>query len=119
MFFWPRSGCLATAVTAAVMLAGCAEDPYLSTDYRYHQRGVVQVCINEDTASIADAKKLADETCRPFDRTSKLALIQRYQCSWTAPTLVAFSCVARPGETPPPFAEHLSPMRHDPSLGAQ
>lgn len=116
---WSRSGFLVAALTATVMVTGCAEAPYLYSDYRYHQRGVVYVCINEDTATIADAKKLADEVCRPFDRTSKLTLVQRYQCSWSAPTYITFNCVARPGETPPPFAEHLSPMRHESGLGTQ
>jgi hypothetical protein len=111
---------LAIAFSEAVLLAGCsAEAPYVTTDYRYHQRGTVQVCLNDETATTADAKKLADEICRQYERTSRLSLVQPYQCSWTAPTLVTFACVARPGETPPPFAEHLSPMRHDPTLGPQ
>ena len=101
MSCWPRFATLAVALSAAVLVAGCAEAPYAYTDYRSHQRGSVVVCFNEDTATIKDAKVLADEICRPHDRTSQLTLVQPYQCSWTAPTQVTFVCVARPGETPP------------------
>lgn len=117
MSCWPRFATLAVVLSATVLTAGCAEAPYVNTDYRSHQRGSVQVCFNEDTATMADAQKLADAICHQFERTAKLSLVQPYQCTWTAPTLATFGCVARPGETPPPFVEHLSPMRHDPSLG--
>ncbi len=117
MSCWPRLGTLAVALAGTALMAGCAEAPYVYTDYRSHQRGSVIVCFNEGTATVKDAKVLADEICKQYERTSQLALVQSYQCSWTAPTQANFACVARPGETPPPFVEHLSPMRHDPSLG--
>ncbi len=117
MSCWPRFVPLAAALSAVVLTVGCAEAPFVMTDYRYHQRGSVSVCFNERTTTVKDAKVLADEICRQYERTSQLSLIQSYQCSWTAPTQASFTCVARPGETPPPFVEHLSPMRHDPSLG--
>jgi hypothetical protein len=117
MSCWPRFGTFAFALCGAVLVAGCrAEAPYVYTDYRFHQRAVVIVCFNDETAKISDAKALADEICRQYDRTSRLAFEQPYQCSWTAPTQAYFNCVARPGETPPPITQHMSPMRHDTPL---
>jgi hypothetical protein len=98
-------------------LAGCsAEKPYVMTDYRYHQRGIVLACYNEDSGSLQQAEALAEDVCRQFDRTAKLQLLQPNQCSWTAPTLATFSCVARPGESPAPILLHNAPMRHDTPL---
>lgn len=119
MSAWLQTGLLAAAAAGTLVVSGCAEAPYVTSDYRYHQRGIVQICLDEGTAKIGDTKKLAEEICRQYDRTSNETLVQRYQCSWTAPTLVTYTCVARPGETPPPFTEHLSPMRHDTTLGPQ
>jgi hypothetical protein len=105
------------ALSGAALLAGCAEEPFVVNDYRFHQRGTLSICYNEKTTTMAQLKTMADEVCRPYDRTSALDLVQQYQCTWTAPTQARFSCVSRPGETPRPFSEHLSPMRHDPSIG--
>ncbi|HXP96061.1 MAG TPA: hypothetical protein VN809_05065 [Telmatospirillum sp.] len=114
---WSRFLFLALTLSGAVWVSGCTEAPYVDDDYRYHQRGIVKVCFSESNASMADAKALADEACRQYERTAKLALIQPYQCTWSTSTLATFSCVARPGETPPPYVERLSPMRHDQTLG--
>jgi hypothetical protein len=120
MSCWPRFLTVAFALSGTLLVAACgAEAPYVFTDYRFHQRGLVIVCFNDATATTADAKKLADETCRQYDRTSRLAFEQAYQCSWTAPTQAIFNCVPRPGENPPPITEHLSPLRHDTPLPAQ
>jgi hypothetical protein len=98
-------------------LAGCADEkPYVMSDYRYHQRGMVQACFSEQTGTLAQATELAEGICRQYDRTAKLQLLQPYQCSWTAPTLATYSCVARPGETPAPILLHNAPMRHDTPL---
>ena len=114
---WPRFLSLALTLSGTLWLSACSESPYVDDDYRYHQRGVVKVCFSESTASLADAKALADEVCRQYERTSKLTLLQPYQCTWSTSTLAQFACVTRPGETPPPYVEHLSPMRHDQTLG--
>jgi len=101
----------------ALALSACAADkPYIMTDYRAHQRGIIQACYNEETATLAQTQELAEEVCHQFDRTAQVQLIQRYQCSWSAPTLVTLSCVARPGETPAPILLHNAPMRHDTPL---
>lgn len=100
-----------------LLLAACAEEkPYVMTDYRYHQRGIVQACFNEENGTLQQATQLAETVCSQFDRTAKLQLLQPYQCSWAAPTLATFSCVARPGETPLPILLHNAPMRHDTPL---
>jgi len=98
-------------------LSACsAEKPYILTDYRAHQRGIVVACYNEDSATLAQAKALAEEVCHQFDRTAQVQLIQRDQCSWSAPTQVTLSCVPRPGESPGPILLHNAPMRHDTPL---
>ncbi|MTJ81785.1 MAG: hypothetical protein F8N37_12305 [Telmatospirillum sp.] len=113
---WP----FLSAVVVSAVLSGCAaDDPYLFTDYRYHQRGSVVICYNEDTTTLEQVTQMAEEVCRPFDRTAKLQLNQPYQCSWTAPTQAIFFCTPRPGETPPPIQPHLAPMRHDNPLPAE
>jgi hypothetical protein len=117
---WPRLSSVVFALTGLVLLAGCsAKAPYVITDYRYHQRGIVQICFDEKTATVADLKPLSEEICRRIDRTAKIAYVQPYQCSWTTSTLATYLCAARPGETPPPLVDHPAPMRHDPSLGGQ
>jgi hypothetical protein len=98
-------------------LGGCApEEPYVLSDYRFHQRGTVLACYSDDTATVAQAQTLAEGICQQYDRTAKLQLLQPYQCSWSAPTLATFSCAARPGETPAPILLHNAPMRHDTPL---
>ena len=111
MFRPPSS---AVALALALLVAGCAaEKPYVWTDYRYHQRGVVIVCYSDEKATPAQIKALADEVCAQYDRIATLQLQQEYQCSWTAPTQATFPCVPRPGENPPPITPHNAPMRHD------
>jgi len=100
-------------------LTACeAEKPFILSDYRLHQRGVVQACFNEENATVADAVKVAEEVCRQYDRTVAVQLVQPYQCSWSAPTQVTMTCVARPGENPGPVLQHGAPMRHDTPLPA-
>jgi hypothetical protein len=107
----------AFASLAFLLLSGCTpEEPYIFTDYRWHQRGTVIACYNDESATVDQARALADGICRQFDRTAQLQLLQPYQCSWTAPTQAIFSCVARPGETPSPILLHNAPMRHDTPL---
>lgn len=104
-------------VAILMSLAGCADEkPYVMSDYRYHQRGIVQACYSDDTASLPQATALAEDVCKQFDRTAQLQLLQPYQCSWTAPVLATYSCVARPGESPAPILLHNAPMRHDTPL---
>jgi hypothetical protein len=100
-------------------LTACeTEKPFITTDYRFHQRGIVQACFSEENATVADAQTLAEEVCRQYDRTAVVQLVQPYQCSWSAPTLVTLHCDARPGETPAPILQHGAPMRHDTPLPA-
>jgi len=100
----------------AFLSACAAQKPYVYTDYRFHQRGTVIACYNEDTATLEQATALVEEICQNYDRTAKLQLVQRYQCSWAAPTQAQYSCVPRPGESPAPIIPHKAPMRHDPPL---
>ena len=112
----PRLQFLFLAVLTA-FVAGCAEEkPYVQTNYRFHQRGIVQVCFNEAKANLQQATDLAEGICREFDRTAAVQLIQPYQCSWAAPTLVNYGCFPRPGENPAPILLHNAPMRHDTPL---
>jgi hypothetical protein len=100
-----------------LLLAGCADEkPYVMSDYRFHQRGVVQACFSEENGTLAQATALAEGICKQYDRTAQLQLVQKLQCSWTAPTLATYTCVARPGETPTPILLHNAPMRHDTPL---
>lgn len=101
-------------------LTACeTEKPYVMSDYRYHQRGVVLACFNEENATVADVQKVVEEeVCRQYDRTAEVQLVQPYQCSWSAPTLVTLHCSARPGENPGPILQHGAPMRHDTPLPA-
>jgi len=107
---------LASLLVLAGLSACTAEKPYVMSDYRYHQRGVVLACYSEENATLAQAVAKAEEVCHQFDRTAKVQLVQPYQCSWSAPTLVTLSCVARPGENPGPILLHNAPMRHDTPL---
>ncbi len=105
--------------TVAGLSACESEKPFVLSDYRYHQRGVVQACYNEDHATIEDVLKLVEkEVCSQYDRTAEVQLVQPLQCSWTAPTMVTLHCVARPGENPGPILQHGAPMRHDTPLPA-
>lgn len=120
MIRWPTVRSAFLALSGAVLMAGCvSEAPYVFTDYRFHQRGQVIVCYDEKNASPEQVKALADNICAQYDRTSQFQFQQPLQCSWTAPTQVFFTCVARPGEHPAPIQEHLPPMRHDQPLGPQ
>jgi len=99
------------------LLSACAEEkPYIMSDYRFHQRGIVLACYSEDHATLEQTVAAAEQICHQFDRTAKVQLVQPYQCSWAAPTLVTLSCVARPGENPGPILLHNAPMRHDTPL---
>ena len=111
----PRALFLAAAAFAG--LSGCApEKPFVLSDYRFHQRGIVLACYSEETNTIEDAKALADEVCRQYDRVASVQLVQPDQCSWRAPTYVILNCVPRPGENPGPILKHSAPMRHDTPL---
>ena len=102
-----------------LQLAACApEKPYILTDYRNHQRGIVQACFSEENATIEQAQALAEDVCKQYDRTALLQLVQPNQCSWLAPVQAYFSCVPRPGETPAPILLHNAPLRHDMPLPA-
>ena len=104
-------------LAALTLLTACAaEKPFILTDYRYHQRGIIMACYNEENGTLAEAKALADEICRPYDRVSKIQLVQENQCTWSAPTQVLLSCVPRAGENPDPILLHNAPMRHDTPL---
>ena len=107
---------LVSLFVLAGLTACTAEKPYVLSDYRFHQRGIVQACYSEEKSTLADTVALAEEVCHQFDRTAKVQLVQPYQCSWTAPTLVILACVARPGENPGPILLHNAPMRHDTPL---
>ena len=111
----PRPNLLAFFALAA--LAGCGGGaPFVLTDYKSHQSGIVEVCYDDAKTSIADAQKLADGVCKLYERTADFQLAQRNQCTWRTPELALFYCVARPGETPPPFVPQKAPLR-SPSTG--
>ena len=45
-----------------VLLSACAEEkPYVMSDYRFHQRGVVLACYNEEHATLAQAEAAAGD----------------------------------------------------------
>ncbi len=112
-----RNRWIALYVGLAALLSGCGGGrPYVATDYRVHQRGLVLVCFDPALTTIDQAKTLADTVCKEYDRVAKYFLEQKDQCSWRAPTQVTFTCVARPGENPPPFTDRRNPMRHEPAL---
>src|SRR5579862_5222096 len=85
---------------AASALTGCGGgNPYVLTDFHYHQLGRVEVCYDRNKTSIAQAKVLADGVCDEYDRVAQYVLAQNDQCNWRTPDIVLFECVARPGET--------------------
>jgi hypothetical protein len=97
---------------AAVALSGCGGGrPFVLTDYRDHQKGIVEVCYDHGSTSMAQASQLADHICDQYDRVASLQLHQFNQCSWTTPDIALFYCVARPGETPPAFVPQKAPLR--------
>jgi len=100
-------------IMASAALVGCAEKPYVYTDYRSNQIGEVQVCFDPANSSPEQVAAAAEETCNRYHRTAKLWLTQKHQCTWTTPSMSTFYCVARPGETPPPLIDKHSPLRHD------
>jgi hypothetical protein len=106
----PVRSSLATLVLAGVV-AGCGGRPYVLTDYRQHQKGQVEVCYDSNSTSIDQAKALADGICDQYSRMAKFELSQRFQCNWRTPDIALFYCVARPGETPPPFVKQTAPLR--------
>jgi hypothetical protein len=100
-----------------LFLTNCSKDePFLLSDYRYHEKGQVTICLNNEAGTLEKAKSLAETICTQFDRTSNLDRILPYQCSWFSPTEAIFSCRARPGETPSVVPQKLAPMRHDTPL---
>jgi hypothetical protein len=108
---------LAPLALSAVLLAGCAtEKPYLYSDYRYHQIGQVIICSSDSNSTPEQVKAMAEEVCNQYDRTAIVATVQKYQCSWTAPTQSTFACAARPGEHPAPIVPRLAPLRRDQQL---
>ncbi|HLN24819.1 MAG TPA: hypothetical protein VK558_12645 [Patescibacteria group bacterium] len=99
------------------LLSACSpEPPFQLTDYRYAERGIVEFCYSPSISKIADFQGKADEACRPYDRVAKFSMEQPGQCSWTAPNLAIFQCIARPGENPPVPLRKNAPMRHDPAI---
>jgi hypothetical protein len=96
----------------AGMLAGCGGgNPYVLTDYRQHQTGRVEVCYDDQKTSLGQAKALADGICDQYSRVASFQISQRNQCNWRTPDIALFYCVARPGETPPPFVPQKAPLR--------
>ena len=96
---------------AAVALTGCGGAPYVLTDYRSHQKGVVEVCYDRGKAPMTETQKLADGICEQYDRMASLQLGQSFQCNWRTPDIALYYCVARPGEHPPPFVPQVAPLR--------
>ena len=114
--------CRLLPLLALLPILGCsslARDPYVQSDYLAHSRGQVQVCLDEDRSSLDQAQALAEQVCRRFDRTARFQLTRKYECSVTTPTLALYSCVARPGETPPPLQAEKAPLRHEPTIPQQ
>ncbi len=104
----------ALAAPLLYLLAACGGgDPYVLSDYRSHQHGVVEVCFDEGKSRLADATRLADDVCRQYDRMAELELRQADQCNWATPTLALYYCVARPGETPAPLVPQQAPLRRN------
>ena len=101
-----------SAIVAVAVLAGCGGGrPYVLTDFRDHQKGIVEVCYDRGTTSMVQATKLADGICDQYDRVASLQLRQNEQCNWATPDIALFYCVARPGEKPPPFVPQKAPLR--------
>ena len=101
-----------TVLQLAGLLAGCGGgQPYVLTDYRQHQTGRVEVCYDGHKTSLDQARALADGVCDQYSRMAKFEISQRNQCNWRTPDIALFYCVARPGETPPPFVPQKAPLR--------
>ena len=101
------------AGAALLTLAGCGGgQPYVLTDFYLHQQGKVEVCYDHTMTPIDKAKALADGVCDRYERVSQYVFAQNDQCNWLTPDIALFICVARPGETPPPFVPQKAPLRH-------
>lgn len=99
---------------AASVLAACGGGaPYVLTDFRTHQLGRVEVCYDHQKTTLAQTQKLADGVCDQYERVAHYLLDQTNQCNWRTPDIVLFECVARPGETPPPFVPQKAPLRNN------
>jgi hypothetical protein len=108
---------LPAGLATVLLLSACAsEQPYLLTDYRYHQIGQVRVCYSETTADAETVRRMAEDVCAQYDRTAIFQYQQKHQCSWTAPTLAYFRCQPRPGENPAPVLKKNAPLRHEPRV---
>lgn len=107
------------ALSLAALLAGCGGGaPYVLSDYRLHQKGMVEVCYDGKSAPQdqaltpqKQALKLADGICSQYDRMATLQLVQENQCNWTTPDIALYYCVARPGEHPRPLVPQKAPLR--------
>jgi len=83
------------------LLSACApEPPFQLTDYRYTERGIVEFCYSPRITKAGDLQGKADEACRTYDRVGKFVMRQPNQCSWTAPDLAVFLCVAKTRRCP-------------------
>ncbi len=108
----PRLARMSAVALVAALAAGCGGGaPYVLTDYRSHQKGIVEVCYDHTMTSMAQATQLADHVCDQYDRTASLQLRQRDQCNWATPDVAMFYCVARPGESPRPLVPQKAPLR--------
>ena len=102
------------AVLAVTALGGCASDkPYVLSDYLSNQKGEVQICYSSSNSTPQQVAAVAEDVCNRSHRTAKLWLTQPGQCNLATPNISTFYCVARPGETPPPFNTKKAPLRHD------
>lgn len=100
------------ALSLAAWLAGCGGGaPYVLSDYRLHQKGMVEVCYDEKSTPQDRVLKLADSICGQYDRMAALQLVQQDQCNWTTPDIALYYCVARPGEHPRPLVPQKAPLR--------
>jgi len=103
---------ISTVVLLAALAAGCGGGtPFVLTDYRNHQKGIVEVCYDPEATTMAQATKLADGICDQYDRMARFQLSQFDQCNWATPDIALFYCVARPGEKPPPLVPQKAPLR--------
>ena len=102
------------AVLAVTALGGCSSDkPYVLSDYLSNQKGEVQICYSSSNSTPQQVAAVAEDVCNRYHRTAKLWLTQPGQCNLATPNISTFYCVARPGETPPPFNTKKAPLRHD------
>lgn len=106
-YFKPGGGLL-----LAALLAGCGGGaPYVLSDYRLHQQGMVEVCYDDKSTSAEQTLKLASDICKQYDRMATLQLVQKNQCNWSTPDIALYYCVARPGEHPRPLVPQKAPLR--------